>query len=52
MARSTNPRASEPTTIAPLSVRLRSSPTDLLKLNPDLSKALVIPAQTLVRYYA
>jgi len=41
----------KPTTIAALSVRLRSPPVDLLKLNPGLSKALVIPAQTLVRYY-
>jgi prophage DNA circulation protein len=40
------------TTCAVLSVRLRNKASDLLALNPALAKALVVPAQTLVRYYA
>lgn len=39
-------------TLATLAVRLRNSTSDLLKLNPALAKALIVPAQTLVRYYA
>jgi hypothetical protein len=39
-------------TLAVLSARLRTPPAELLKLNPGLARALIVPAQTFVRYYA
>jgi prophage DNA circulation protein len=41
-----------PSTLAMVAIRLRNSPSDLLKLNPALAKSASVPAQTFVRYYS